>query len=214
MKKNIACLNKSNLVSGKLRTLVPELYELKEVIENSKDGWHDNESVFDHTLFVMSALEKLFLKIGKNLETILNQKIDKNTRKILLKIATMFHDIAKKETWTKDENGFTHFPRHGELSGQKTIKILDRFDLSTREKQFVADIIAGHMDFHLLLIPDNSVNFQKDFLAIRNKFWGYIYPELVLLDYADTIDAGIRKTRPKEYKYRMNFYKREIEKLS
>lgn len=213
MKKNVSRLNRTNIVSGKLKELIPEFYELKNVIENTNDGWHDNESTFDHTIAVMSALEKMFLKASGRLKKTLNQKIDTNTRRILLKVAVIFHDIAKKETIIKDENGFTSFPEHAELSAKKTKNILERFDLSEKEKQFILDIIAGHMYLHLLLVPDNP-NFQKDFVAIKNRFLNYIYPELILLDYADTVDAGIRKTRPKEFRYRIDFYRREVEKLS
>ncbi len=213
MKKNISCLNKTNIISGKLKTLVPELYELKDVVENSNDGWHDNESVFDHTLSVISALEKLFLGAKGNIKKLLNQKIDKNTRKILLKVAAIFHDIAKKETIAKDENGFTSCPHHAERGTEKTEKILEHFDLSRKEKQFILDIIGGHMYLHFLLAPENP-NFQKDFVVIKNKILKQIYPESILLDYADTIGAGIRKTRPKEYRYRIDFYRREIKKLS
>lgn len=214
MKKNISCLNRKNILSGKLKELIPEFYELKDVIENTNDGWHDNESAFEHTLLVMTALEKLFLKASGRLKKTLNQKIDTNTRRILLKVAAIFHDIAKKETIIKDENGFTSCPGHAEMGAKKTEKILERFDLSEKEKQFVSDIIAGHMYLHLLLIPDNSASFQKDFTSMKNRFLNYIYPELILLDYADTIDAGIRKTRPKEFRYRIDFYRREVEKLS
>jgi len=216
MGKDISYLNKTNIVAGRLENLVPEIYELKNVIENA-EGWHDDESTFDHTLKVMQALEKIFLtvsgRINGKLKKTLNQKIDSNTRKILLKTSAVLHDIAKKETITKDINGFTECPGHAELGARKARKILDRFNLSEREKQFVCDIIANHMHFHFIIAPDN-LNFQKEFVAIKNKFLDYIYPELILLGYADTVDTGMRKTNPKEFRHRIDFYKREIEKLS
>ncbi|MBU3934447.1 HD domain-containing protein [Patescibacteria group bacterium] len=214
MKANIKILNKANIASGKIKSLIPEFYELKNVIENTDDSWHDQESVFDHTQSVISSLEKLFSKARGNLKKILNQKIDKNTRKILLKVSAVFHDIAKKETIVKDKQGFTVCPGHAEAGAEKAKRILNRFDLSEREKRFILDIIGGHIHFHLLLSLENYGNFQRDFPIIKNRYLNSVYPELILLDYADTVNAGIRKTQPKEYRYRMDFYKREIEKLS
>lgn len=213
MGKNIKVLSKENILSGKIQELVPELYELQTVIENSDDSWHDNESVFDHTMMVMSALERLFLDAKRNLKRELNQKIDQNSKKILLKVAAIFHDIAKKETIVVKEDGYTSCPGHAELGKKKAEPILERFDLSEKEKQFVLDIIGGHMHFHYLLTPGYSQNFQKDLAEVKRKIKD-VYAEVVLLDYADTVDGGIRKTKPKEYRERIGFYKKEIEKLS
>ncbi|MBU2540235.1 HD domain-containing protein [Patescibacteria group bacterium] len=210
MGKNIASLNKANILSGKLFNLVPEFYELKNVIETN--DWHPDISVFDHTLSVLKNLEKTLLVLGGNIKKTLNQKIDTNTRKILLKVATIFHDIVKKETLI-DDNGITDCPGHDKMSVIKAEKILKRFNLSDKEMKFVLDILEYHHEFHKLLAPENQ-NFQKDFVILKNKFTNYIYPELVLLAFADTIDSNIRKTKPKEYRNRINFYKKEIEKLS
>jgi len=42
-KENISILNRKNIKSGKLAKLIPELYELKKIIENN--DWHEEESV-------------------------------------------------------------------------------------------------------------------------------------------------------------------------
>jgi len=90
-------INIDAIKSGELADILPEFYELKNAVENSKDQWHQHETVFDHTLSVMSAMEKIFSG-HEGLEKILNEKIDINNRKTLLEIASMFHDIGKKET--------------------------------------------------------------------------------------------------------------------
>ena len=65
MKKDISYLNRANILAGKLKDLAPELYELQEAVEHSANGWHDHETVFDHTLLVMSAMEKILLDYRK-----------------------------------------------------------------------------------------------------------------------------------------------------
>ncbi len=211
IKKDISYLNRANIVAGKLKNLAPELYELQEAIEHSADGWHDHESVFDHTLSVMNAMEKILLDYRK-LKKIFGKKIDKNTKKILLKVATILHDVGKKKTMV-EQDGFTKCPGHEKMGVDIAEKILKNFNISEAETRYVLDIIANHTELHKLLSPDTP-NFQKDFVNIKNKFGNNIYPELIVLTYADTVNSKLRKTNPKEFRYRMDFYKREMEKLS
>lgn len=197
--------------SGELINLLPEFYELKNSIENSEDRWHQDESVFDHALSVMGALEKIISE-HKGLEKTLDQKIDTHNRKTLMEIAAMFHDIGKKETMTKEEE-FTKCIGHEKIGVEKTKKILERFDLSEKEAEIILDIIANHSVFHHLLNNDNP-NFQNDLESLRNKFGESIYPELILLSYADTINSKLKDANRKEFDYRINFYKKETEKLA
>ncbi|OGZ78992.1 MAG: hypothetical protein A2528_01165 [Candidatus Staskawiczbacteria bacterium RIFOXYD2_FULL_37_9] len=203
-------LTAQDLRSGKLVELLPEFYELKDSVENSKDGWHQQESVLDHTLSVMDGLEKTF-KDNKNLEIVFSKKIDGYTRKELLEIATALHDIGKKEAMVQ-EGGFTKCSGHEKISVEKTKIILERFNLSAEETQLVLDIIANHSVFHYLLMPDNQ-NFAKDLQDLRSKFGESIYPELIVLSYADTINSKLRIACPEEFKNRIDFYQAEIRKL-
>jgi len=203
-------LNAQDLKSGKLAESLPEFYELKDSVENSKDGWHQQETVFDHTLSVMEAMEKIFTD-NKNLEVVFDKKIDSYSRKELLEIATAFHDIGKKEAMVK-EDGFTKCTGHEEIGVKKTRAILERFNLSPRETELVLNIIANHSVFHHLLNPDNP-NFQNDLENLRNKFSELIYPELIVLSYADTVNSKLKTVGPDEFNHRISFYKRETETL-
>lgn len=205
MKKNVSRLNRANIVSGKLKEAIPEFYELKDVIENNV--WHNEESTFDHTLSVLRNLDKLFLRLNGNFRRALNQKVDKNSKRFLLRIATLFHDIGKKETIARDGT-MTNFSNHEEIGAKKAKEILKRFDLSDEEINFISDIIKSHNEIHLLLGLDGR-DFQKTLSLIKNKFKN-IYPELVLLTFADTLTSYLRKTQPKNYRRRIDFLKREL----
>jgi len=210
MKRNIASLNKTNLVSGKLKTLVPELYVMQDAVEDN--DWHLEESVFDHTVSVVGSLEKTLLNLTGPLKRRMNEEVDKNSRKILLKIAAIFHDISKPETLSKE--GYpTRCVGHERIGAERTRNILRHFDLSTKELDMIVEIIKNHMTMHYILEPGNP-NFQKEFVAFKNKFLKTIYPELIMLTFADTINSGLRKTHPKEFKYRIDFLKKELAKLS
>jgi UTP:GlnB (protein PII) uridylyltransferase len=203
-------LTTQDLKSGKLAELLPEFYELKNSVENSKDGWHQQESVFNHTLSVMEAMDKIFAD-NKNLEVIFGEKIDNYSKKELLEIATAFHDIGKKEAMIK-EGEFTKCTGHEEIGVEKTKLILARFNLSPRETQLVLNIIASHSVFHHLLNPGNP-NFQKDLEELRSKFGESIYAELIVLSYADTVNSKLKIVGPDEFKHRIDFYKKETELL-
>jgi hypothetical protein len=85
MDKNISLLSKTDIKSGKLVNLIPEFYELKNVVENN--DWHHKENVFDHTLSVLDSLGKTLRNLNKETGQFLDKKIDGSTRKYLLKIA-------------------------------------------------------------------------------------------------------------------------------
>ena len=94
----------SNLNSDKFIKELPEIYALKKNIENNP--WHLNQTTFSHTMLSLKALIRNF-ETYKHLETYLDEIVEKNPRKTILFIATLYHDIAKpitrklsKENWT------------------------------------------------------------------------------------------------------------------
>ncbi len=209
MNKNVRVLNKTNIKSGKLINLIPEFYELKNIVENN--DWHCQENAFDHTLSVLDNLEKVLHKLNKETKQFLNEKIGNSTRKELLKIAALFHDIAKKETIVND-NGLTLCPRHEAKGSIKAKSILKRFQLSDNDLKFVLSIVKNHGLIHKILRPENR-NFQKELASFKKSFFHHIYPELILLAFADTAGSYLIKTHPQEFKSRISFYKKEIKNL-
>ncbi len=210
MNKNILLLlNKNNLKTGKLADLIPEFYELKNVVENN--DWHNKETVFKHTLSVLDNLEKIIRNLDNKAKQTLNKKIGLNTRGDLLRVATLFHDIAKKETIV-DKKGTTFCLNHEDKGSIKAKKILKRFHLSSQEIKFILKIVKNHGLIHKILPPENQ-NFQKESISFKKKFFHNIYPELILLAFADTIGSYLIKSRPTEFKSRISFYRKEIKNL-
>ena len=133
------------LQSGKFLGTLPELYELKEVKENNK--WHNHDSVFSHTISVLKNLERLLKKNPLPVSRRLQKIIGKHSSRQLLFLAAVLHDIAKKETIIR------HFlktdcPHHEEKGAIKSKKILRRFSLSAKEKEFVTSIVKFHGEAH------------------------------------------------------------------
>lgn len=209
MNKNISILTKTNIKSGKLATQIPELYDLKRVVENN--DWHYKENVFDHTLSVLDHLEKTLLNLNKKAKQYLDKKIDSVSRKNLLIIATVFHDIAKKETIVKSNN-LTFCPDHENKGSIKAGEILKDFELSDKELKFILNIIKNHGLLHNIL-PTENKSFIKKFSSFKKQFSHNIYTELILFAFADTAVSYLKITNPAEFKSRISFYKKEIKNL-
>lgn len=214
--------------SEELKKAVPELYELKNLIENNP--WHNKESVFDHTLSVLDNLEKIIQNSNKETKQNLSRKIDKNSRKKILYLAVLLHDFGKKETITNLTNEVKICPDHERKGAKRIREILKRFDLSQKESKIITDIVRNHgvihdivglksKDFREDIIKENSLTHvvvgleNKDFKNEYNNFkkkFSYIYLELILLAFADTIGSYLKQTKPNEFYYRIDFYKKEL----
>lgn len=189
--------------NGKFKKEIPEFYKLKKVIENN--GWHNKETVFGHTIVVLKELDRYIKKISPKIKRYLNQKLDGYARKDLLFLSTIFHDIAKKETLITVKGG-TSCPSHEEASSKKVVNILNRFDLTAKEKKIVAEIIKNHGAIHFILFPGNK-SFNSEYKRFKLKNYK-IYLELMILAAADTARSYLKKTNLAEFNFRMNFYKK------
>jgi len=196
------------IVFNRLLNELPEFYELKNVIENN--NWHHNESTFDHTLKVLSNYIKFFVKSSDKISKYLNKKVDKYQIKDLIYLAVILHDLGKKETIIKSGDK-SSFPLHEKISVAKSKKILNKFNFSASEKNFVLEIIKQHSYLHSIVEPDNK-NLEQQFNGLKKKMPQYIVG-LVILVMADTINSYLKETMPKKYKFRISFYKEKLNSL-
>jgi putative nucleotidyltransferase with HDIG domain len=217
--------------NGEFEKLIPELYKLKDIVENNP--WHNEESVFDHTISVLNNLEKIIRTLKKKVKQDLNKIIEKHSRKDLLIVATLFHDIGKGETIISLDSGVRCCPDHERVGAKKIEKILRRFNLSKKESKIITDIVRNHgvihdivglrdKDFRKDIAKEHSLthavaglekkDFQKEYKNFKKKFPD-IYLELILLAFADTVGSYLKKTKPAEFRHRINFYKKELKAL-
>ena len=149
----ISAIDIKKLKQNQFQEEIPEFFELRNFVE--KNDWHNNVSVFDHTLAVLEELGKLLKRVDNRTKSYLNQKIGNYTRKDLLFLGTLFHDISKSDTFARMHNS-TSCPKHEERGGEKVKSILNRFDLSEREKSIVSKIVRYHGEIHYILDPLND----------------------------------------------------------
>ncbi|MFH1187283.1 MAG: HD domain-containing protein [bacterium] len=203
----VSAINIEKLKKGELQNELPEFFELKNCIENNE--WHNNDSVFDHTLSVLEELDKLRLKnINNKINSYLNQKIDTHTRQEALFLGTLFHDIAKNDVLLKDGDK-TSCPKHEEVGSKKAQIILNRLDLSDQEKAIVVKIIKYHGKIHIILSRQN-IKIDEQYKRFKSEHHD-IFIELILLAMADTLGSQLQENNPNKFNFRIDFYKHIID---
>ena len=182
------------------KDVIPELYELEGVIENNL--WHTNDSVFDHIISVVTELEDVIERANENIKNYLGEKIDNYTKKEILFLGSIFHDIAKKETFIK-EGDATKCTGHEEKGGEKVKDIIKRFDLSEREQGLVIQTVKNHGVIHEILNnPDEDIEKQVDDFKEEHPD---IFLETALLAMADLLGSQLKNNSPKEFEFRKEF---------
>ncbi len=190
-----------NVKGGKLKGIIPELYELSEVVENNLS--HSNEPTLTHIISVRKELEILLKDAKESVKDYLSLKIDFHSRGELLLLASVFHDIGKKETITK-QGKESSFPGHEEVSADKVKKILQRFALSDGEKDFVVRTIKYHGLLYDLPEQSNS-DIEKEISELRKK-QSDIYLAVILHTKADLLSNQLKDNNPEAFKSRLDFF--------
>jgi len=142
---------------GLLTALIPELSLAKGVSQPKVHVW----DVFDHSIQTVSAVEFLLREgtwehMGEEIlvsvpwSASLSQHFDQevgsgSTRRSLLKLAALLHDIAKPQTKTIDEDGRARFIGHPQEGAATAAGILERLRFSTRETRLVELMVRHHL---------------------------------------------------------------------
>ncbi len=204
----ISNITSVKLKDGDFKDYLPELFTLKGCIENN--GWHNNDPVFDHTVAVLEEFEKLTETVHESLAAYLSQFAEANTKKDLIRLAILLHDIAKDDTIIQ-KGDRTACPKHEAVGAEKAKKILNRFTLTTAEKKLITELIRYHGEIHPILSSKNdSLEEQFEEYEIRHQD---IFTALILIGAADTFASHLKENDPKEFEFRRNFYRRILKSL-
>ena len=129
-----------------------------------------------------------------------------NTPKILnLRLATLFHDIGKPNTFTLDDNNIGHFYEHYRVSTDIFEKYANLFKINHDDKKLIKDLIFYH---------DMNLSTKKN----KIKRWYQIFGDniylLFLIKKADILaqNPELINNRLNELKRLENYYKEVIEK--
>lgn len=217
MKKaiDILSITSDKLKKGKYKSILPEFYALRTVTENN--SWHLNQNVFDHVVAVFAGLEivqKLdFLqgKYRKKIKKYLDKKAGKFTRRELLIVAALLHDIAKTDVLIEDSSGKTKSPGHEIISSVMIGKFASRFGLDGKGKEYVERMVHYHGFTNDILSIALYKNNEAKYLRLFKEAVGDIHLELLLLMYADILGSDLKKSDPEEFGVRLNLIKSFLE---
>ncbi|HEY4711561.1 MAG TPA: HD domain-containing protein [Dehalococcoidia bacterium] len=170
---------------GLLPALIPELAEGKGVEQPTVHFW----DVFEHSLQTVAAVEFLIRESDWEysnddmlstapwsdvIERHLSQEVSSGSNhKVLLKLAGLFHDVAKPMTKSIDETGRARFLGHTKQGAAMTANILERLRFSNREIRLVEGFVYHHL---------RPVQMAKDELPTPRAIYRY---------FRDTGEAGI-----------------------
>jgi poly(A) polymerase len=142
---------------GLLFALLPELAESKGVEQPTVHFW----DVFEHSLQTVAAVEFLIRESeweysnddmlstapwSDVIDRQLSQEVSSGSNhKVLLKLAGLFHDIAKPITKSIDDTGRARFLGHTKQGAAMTANILERLRFSNREIRLVESLVYHHL---------------------------------------------------------------------
>jgi len=146
--------------SGLLGVIMPELTAAKGVEQPKEHFW----DVFSHSLETVSAIESLLRVEGSSAKPWIKEEVlaivpwslrlaqhfdeeigGGQTRRTLLKLAALLHDIAKPQCKIAEENGRIRFFGHAQEGAAIASQILQRLRFSNREIKMVQKTIEYHL---------------------------------------------------------------------
>ena len=142
---------------GLVTVMIPELAQAKGVKQPKEHFW----DIFDHSIETVDAVDFLLREgaRGYATEEVLaiapwSAKLAQHfglevsrgsTRRLLLKLAALLHDIAKPQTKAIEANGRIRFFGHAKEGAAMAVNILERLRFSTKEVKLAEIIVRHHL---------------------------------------------------------------------
>jgi poly(A) polymerase len=133
---------------GLLTSIIPELIPAKGATQPKEHFW----DVFEHSLEIVAAVEQLLESPpqGLNWTPMLAAHFEQEatpgrSRKALLKLAALLHDVAKPHTKTVEDNGRIRFLGHAKQGAESAVSIMERLRFSTKEIRMVSKMVEYHL---------------------------------------------------------------------
>jgi poly(A) polymerase len=142
---------------GLVTAIVPELAQAKGVEQPKEHAWN----VFDHSLKTVIAADFILhegsweyaddevlamVPWSEVLAKHFAREVSSgSTRRSLLKLAALLHDVAKPQTKAVTEDGRTRFLGHAKLGADIVVAILERLRFSSKEIKMVEIMVRHHL---------------------------------------------------------------------
>jgi poly(A) polymerase len=152
--KFIRAMDKTKL----LEQIFPEIIQMKGMIQND----YHHLDVWGHSLlalefFESNAIPNSLIRYESKINSYLDFEIVKGrTRRSLLKLAIMLHDVGKPLTRSVDKNGRIRFFDHHKKGAEIALQIGNRLKFANRETQSLSNIVENHM-YPLFLCSQKNI---------------------------------------------------------
>lgn len=165
-----------------LEVVLPEVTQLKG-IEQSAPHTLD---VYDHTLRTLDELEKLLGGVGVGLVGdedalpeplrvfseqlaihLMAELVGDRARYVIVKLATLLHDVGKPLTYAADEDGRIRFLGHAGMGASLAAAMMRRLHFGNREEALVKTLVWNHMR-PLLLSREKTVTRRAIYRFFRD----------------------------------------------
>ncbi|MFC2068221.1 CCA tRNA nucleotidyltransferase [Chloroflexota bacterium] len=142
---------------GLVTVMIPELNKAKGVIQPKEHFW----DVFKHSVQTVATIDFLLrqgtweyaskkilafspwsVELARHFQ---REVIHGSTRRVLLKLAALIHDIAKPQTKTFGADGRMRFLGHAVMGAESAVDILERLRFSTKEIKQVEIMVKHHL---------------------------------------------------------------------
>lgn len=172
---------------GLLNYIIPEFAFFHEPLFKSKNIWWHSLNSLKELEGILSNLPLYFPEYHRRMKNYLrkNQAINRNNL-ILLKLATLLHDIGKPLTISLDKRGKICYVSHQEVGKILALNIFKHLTLSSREIEHLTQLIKHHMTIGYF---SNCPNLTLKSLW---RFYKKVSPNLInisLLSLADSKEA-------------------------
>lgn len=201
----IAKITLEKIKNNTLTQELPEFYRLKNIVETN--GWHNQDITFDHSGRTAKIITELLQTASERVRTYLAERVIQHTKKELLLLTALFHDIGKLDTAERAGDAI-HFPGHDAAGARRVTEIFKRTDLAPAEIDYNAKLTSNHLALHLLL--NEQTNLSERFAKLHDERADIIV-ELVLLAWADMKASHLARNNPADFSFREKFYQQFLD---
>ena len=141
-----------------LQELMPEITAARGVDQPFEHHYWD---VFDHSVEALASLDLMLSPANDpsrwlapifraglgdfDLDSYLEERVGGHSRRVLLKLAGLLHDVSKPETRTEEPDGRVRFLGHLEQGAARAETICSRLRFGARETRFVSLLVEEHL---------------------------------------------------------------------
>lgn len=178
---------------GLLQALIPELDEGKGVGQPKEHFWE----VYDHSLETVRAVEQILGEtteepdefiaslswVDEYLEHLNKELRGSCSRRSLVKLAGLLHDVAKPRTKSIQPNGRMRFFGHSEVGAEMVGSIMRRLRFGARETNHVETVVLHHLRPGLMNSPGELPTLRAIYKYFRDTEQAAV--DTVLVNLAD-----------------------------